>query len=91
MKITAINGSPKTAGISALIIKQMEKLLDEQVVKHHAIRLVHACCSIAPNVPHRARSGNFISRRPGISYNVLWGGQYLLAPLPTKLTWKPRW
>lgn len=42
MKITAINGSPKTAGISALIIKQMEKLLDEQIVKHHAIRLVHA-------------------------------------------------
>lgn len=42
MKITAINGSPKTIGISALIIKQMEKLLDEQIEKHHAIQLVHA-------------------------------------------------
>lgn len=40
MKITAINGSPKTAGISALIIKQMEKLLDEPIEKHHAIQLV---------------------------------------------------
>ena len=27
----------------------------------------HACCSMAQNVPHRARSGNFISRSPGIS------------------------
>lgn len=42
MKITIINGSPKTAGISALIIKQMENLLDEQIEKHHAIQLVHA-------------------------------------------------
>ena len=40
MKIAAINGSPKTAGISALIIKQMEKFLDEQIEKHHAILLV---------------------------------------------------
>jgi len=42
MKIAAINGSSKTAGISALIIKQMEKLLDEQIEIHHAMQLVRA-------------------------------------------------
>jgi len=42
MKIAAINGSPKTAGISALIIKQMEKLLDERIKTYHAMRLVRA-------------------------------------------------
>lgn len=42
MKIVAINGSPKTTGISTLIITQMEKLLDERIEKHDAMRLVRA-------------------------------------------------
>jgi len=42
MKIAAINGSPKTDGISALIIKRMEKLLDERIETYHAMRLVRA-------------------------------------------------
>lgn len=42
MKITAINGSPNTAGVSALIIEQMEKLLDQQMEKFHAIKLVYS-------------------------------------------------
>ena len=42
MKIAAINGSSKKAGISALIIKQMEKLLDEQIEIYHAMKLVRA-------------------------------------------------
>jgi len=40
VKIAAINGSPKTDGISALIIKRMEKLLDERIETYHAMRLV---------------------------------------------------
>lgn len=40
MKITAINGSLKTAGISTLIIKQMKRLLDEQIEKYHAVRVI---------------------------------------------------
>lgn len=42
MKIIAVNGSPKRAGNSTLIIEQMEKLLDEPIEKLHAIQLVQA-------------------------------------------------
>lgn len=42
MKIAAINGSPKAAGISSLIIKQMERLLGEQIEKYHAIQVIRA-------------------------------------------------
>jgi multimeric flavodoxin WrbA len=41
MKIEIINGSPKTAGISARIIEQIEKLLGEQIEIHNAAQLVH--------------------------------------------------
>ena len=40
MKIAAINGSPQTAGISTLLIKQLEKLFDEQIETYHAIQVV---------------------------------------------------
>lgn len=39
MKITAINGSSKSDGISSLIIKQMENLLDVDINTHHAIKV----------------------------------------------------
>ena len=41
MKISIINGSPKVNGVSSLIIKQMEKLLDIPLKYYQATKLVH--------------------------------------------------
>ena len=40
MKISIINGSPKDAGISGQIILDLEKILEGQIKKYHAMKLV---------------------------------------------------
>lgn len=42
MKIAAINGSPKSNGVSALLIQQMEKLAGTKIETYHAIQLARS-------------------------------------------------